>query len=558
MRLSLPVGSESFSEIRENGQYYIDKTGFIEELLMRNFKVNLFTRPRRFGKTLIMSMLATFFNIEKNSKHLFEGLEISQNVQLCDTWMNQYPIIFLTLKTVEGLHYQNAYEMLRFLISDWCGSHYFLKDSVNLKPEDKALFTRFLNKDMTEEELKNSLYTLSKLMKLHYGKPVVILIDEYDVPLAKAAEKGYYKEMMDFIRIFLGTALKTNDNLKFAVITGCLRIVKESIFTGLNNFVSNSISSDRYSQYFGFTEQEVAQLLKTAGLELYAEPMKQWYNGYRFGKTDVYCPWDVLNYVADLQDSTDVLPENYWKNTSHNGIIRSFIDRTDFFVNYKFETLLSGGYIQEKITEDLTYDVLHSSEQNLWSILYMTGYLTKVKSEEMEEGSIFEQGKMCLKIPNEEIKGIFEETIVTWFTDTMQKSDRKALFDAFWSGNDNEVTKIVSDILFETISYYDYKEDYYHAFLAGIFTGAGYAVESNKEYGLGRPDIVIRDAKHRRVLVLEIKCSKTPQRMTEDANRAIMQIDVNRYAELFLKGYQTVLCYGVAFCEKDCVVRKLG
>ncbi len=557
MRLSLPVGSENFSEIRENGQYYVDKTGFIEELLIRNFKVNLFTRPRRFGKTLMMSMLAAFLDIEKKSEDLFEGLSISKNVQICNAWMNQYPVIFLTLKAVEGLHYQSAYEMLRFIISDWCMSHYFLKTSTNLKPEDKELFTRFVKKDVTEEELKNSLYTLSKFMKLHYGKSVIILIDEYDVPLAKAGEKGYYEEMMDFIRIFLGTALKTNEYLKFAVITGCLRIVKESIFTGLNNFVSNSISSDRYSQYFGFMEPEVLELLKIAELESYADEMKRWYNGYRFGKTDMYCPWDVLNYVSDLQDSKDAFPGNYWKNTSHNGIIRSFIDRTDLVVNHKFETLLSGGYIQEKITEDLTYDVLHSSEQNLWSILYMTGYLTKVKPEQIADVLPLEHGKTYLKIPNEEIKSIFEETIATWFADTMQQSDRKVLFEAFWDGNDERVTKIISDILFETISYYDYKEDYYHAFLAGIFTGAGYAVESNKEYGLGRPDVVVKDRKHRCVIIIEVKHSKNEDCMETDAKTAMEQIDVKQYAKQFLKGYRTVMCYGAAFFEKDCVIRRV-
>ncbi|MBR4027026.1 MAG: AAA family ATPase [Lachnospiraceae bacterium] len=595
-RIRLPIGNDSFRKMREDEAYYIDKTAIIEELLNERGEVYLFTRPRRFGKTLTMSMLQEFFDISEDSKAIFEGTQIAKNTELCQKYMNQYPVLFLTLKHAEGLNFESAFERLKILISDWCISHEYLIDSPNISQENKELFYRLISKAVTEEEVINSLYYLSSLLKNHYGKKVIILIDEYDVPLAQANENNYYREMMDVIRVFMGKAFKTNPYLKFAVITGCLRIAKESIFTGLNNFSSNSISSEQYSQYFGFTENEVLELLRKTELEKYARRIKKWYNGYCFGKTEIYCPWDVLNYVRDLQYSPNAFPENYWKNTSHNGIIRSFIDRTDFDIYAKFETLLSGGYICEKVIEDLTYDVLHCSEDNLWSILYLTGYLTKAipevrdmekaKQKDMQfsenqiqlieekvvleddtnnikEQQILEEEienierKTYLRIPNEEVKTIFAETIATWFTDNVKKLDRKPIFDAFWSGNEQEVSDFVTDLLFETISYYDYREDYYHAFLAGIFVGAGYGVESNKEYGLGRPDIVVKDRKQRQVLLMEVKHSKNENEMETDAKTALQQIDVKQYARQFLKGFRNVVCYGVAFCEKECIARKI-
>ena len=555
--MKISVGMDSFAKLRTNDCYYVDKTEFIEILLNESFEAMLFTRPRRFGKTLMMSMLAEFFDISKDNQAIFQDLSIYKNRPLCAEWMNQYPVIFLTLKAVEGLNFHSAYAMFEFLIAEWCISHRFLLESEKLTELDKEVFERFMKKTAKVSELKNSLYTLSRLMTMHYGKNTIILIDEYDVPIAKANENHYYVEMTDFLRTFLGTALKTNMYLKFAIFTGCLRIAKESIFTGLNNFIQDSISKERYSKYFGFTEKEVLELLKTANFLSKADIVKKWYDGYCFGKTDMYCPWDVLNYVRDLQTSENAIPENYWKNTSHNDIIRSFINRTDLMVNDKFEQLLSGGMIQEKIVEDLTYDVLHSSEENLWSILYLTGYLTQANSVDDTQNFYQQTGKTLLKIPNEEIKTIFAETIATWFSDNIKELDRTPMFDAFWEGQDEQVSQFVTDLLFETISYYDYKEDYYHVFLTGIFTGAGYIVESNREYGLGRPDIVVKDKKNRRVLIIEIKHSKNELQMSVDVKKALKQIDVKQYAKTFLKGYRTILCYGAAFFEKECMIRKI-
>ena len=554
-KVLLPVGMENFSEIRRNGCFYADKTAFISELLSEAFKVNLITRPRRFGKTSAMRMLADFLDIQKDSRDIFAGLQIAENEKCCEEWMNQWPVIFLTLKSVEGLDFDSAYERLAALISRLYIQHYDLLENHSINENDKELLRRIAAKKASREEIKNSLFTLTGMMQTHYGKQVILLVDEYDVPIAAASEHGYYDQMLEVLRSMLNTSLKTNDALKFAVITGCLRIAKESIFTGTNHFVSNSIVGERYSRYFGFTEKEVRDLLRKAGFADHAGEMKKWYDGYRFGNTEVYCPWDVLNYVNDLQVNSKALPGNYWKNTSHNGIIRSFVDRTDLQVNEKFETLLSGGCIQENIVDDLTYDVLHSSEANLWSVLYLTGYLTKA---EKEVGLTDEPGIVWLRIPNEEVKNIFAETISGWFTENISRTDRTELFHAFWNGNTGKVTALINDILFDTISYYDYKEDYYHAFLAGIFAGAGYAVESNREYGLGRPDIVVRDRKNRRVIILEVKRSLKRNNMEKDAESAISQIDVKQYAQQFLKGYQTVLCYGAAFFEKECEIKQVG
>lgn len=547
-RVIPPIGIESFRELREKNCYYIDKTCFIEDIMEDSFKVLLFTRPRRFGKTLTMSMLADFLDIRMDSRQLFEGLQVSKNDSLCRKWMNQRPVLFVTLKNINGLDFTNAYGTFQTMVSDLCVAHAYLAESSAVDEDDRKVFKRLKGCEGTVIETKESLYIMLRMMKMHYGKPVVLIIDEYDVPLANANEYGYYLHMLDLIRNYIGKALKTNEFLDFAVITGCLRIAKESIFTGTNNFISNSVSQTEYSNYFGFTEAEVWKLLQDAGLGEYADSIRNWYNGYQFGKSSIYCPWDVLNYVRALQNDPSAKPDNYWRNTSHNGIIRSFIERTDLAVHDKFERLLSGECIQEQILEDMTYDTLHSSEANLWSILYLTGYLTQSKSEE---------GKTYLKIPNEEIKTVFADTVASWFTDEVGRMDRKPIFDAFWSGNDKEATRLITDILFDTISYFDYREDYYHAFLTGLFTGAGYAVESNHEYGLGRPDLVVRDRKNRRIIMIEIKYSRSENQMLSDCRAAMQQINVKQYVYQFLKGYQAVLCYGIAFFGKQCLVKSI-
>ncbi len=411
-------------------------TGFIRELLNDKFKVNLITPPRRFGKTLAMSMLAEFFDIRKDSSSVFEGLEIVRNHELCSRWMNQYPVLFLSLKSVEGLDFEGAYGMLQRAVSDLCISYSYLLEDESLDEADRDTFGKLKTCQGNPSEVKSSLYILMRMLQKHYGKKIILLIDEYDVPLAKANEGGYYEKMLDVMRSLMGICLKTNEFLEFAVITGCLKIEKESIFTGTNNFVSNTISSERYSKYFGFTEEEVQKLLADTGFSGHKEEISRWYDGYRFGSVGIYCPWDVLNHVAALQISPDVKPGNYWRNTSHNGIIRSFIDRTDLFVKDKFEILLAGGCIQETICEELTYDILHSSEENFWSVLYLTGYLTQADLNR-------EEGKTNLKIPNEEIRAIFADTVAVWFTDTMKRSDRQELFRALWDGEEGKASELL-------------------------------------------------------------------------------------------------------------------
>lgn len=419
----LPIGIEDFTELRTEGYYYIDKTGFIQELLQKKFKVNLITRPRRFGKTLTMSMLSDFLDIRKNSREIFEGLEISKNGDFCAAWMNQWPVLFLSLKNIDSLNFEGAYRLLQTAIADLCKKHNYLLESEQVDRDDKNIFCKLKTGLMDEAEIKNSLYTIMRMMRAYFGKPVVLLIDEYDVPLARASENGYYTKMLDMIRGILGISLKTNEFLKFAVITGCLRIAKESIFTGMNNLVSSSILDERFQEVFGFTEQEVLRLLEDMDFLKQAGQMKKWYDGYCFGTQEIYCPWDVLNYANALQEQPDAKPKNYWKNTSHNSIVRSFISRTDLSVHEKFEKLLDGQSIKERICEDLTYDMLHSSESNLWSVLYLTGYLTKERNcEEINDQEV------CLRIPNEEIKSIFKETVIEWFRESIETLDRKKLF----------------------------------------------------------------------------------------------------------------------------------
>ena len=380
-------------------------------------------------------------------------------------------------------------------------------------------------------------------------KPVILLIDEYDVPLDKAKQNGYYREMLDVIRSLLSNALKTNDNLKLAVVTGCLRISKESIFTGVNNFKSFSVLDEKFSTYFGFTENEVTELLKTADLENQIETARAWYDGYIFGSTAIYCPWDVVNYVSDAVYNKKTKPKNYWINTSGNGIIRSFVENSDFDIKGKFETLLNGGSFEQHITDNLTYDRMYDTEENLWSVLLMTGYLTKADPE--EEGDT-----VLLRLPNKEIAGIFEETVMRYFSDTLDTSAQKALMDMLWNGDEAGASQAISDLLWNTISYNDYHEDYYHAFLCGIFVGRGYGVESNKKRGLGRPDILLTDRRNRRALIIEAKKSVSEAAMEQDCRSALKQIDENQYAEK-LYGYRQVLRYGIAFYRKTALVKLL-
>ena len=552
-KLNIPVGISDFEKIRNGGFYYIDKSGLITEILDEKAEVTLITRPRRFGKTLGMSMLESFFDIRKDSRKLFEGLEIAEHQALCDEWMNQYPTIFVSFRQVDGLDFTGAYDMLTMVIADLYNKHLYLLDSENATEFQKTAFAHLAHGSGSIKEVKSSLMLLTTMMQSYYEKPVILLIDEYDVPVAKANNNGYYNEMLDVMKGLM-QALKDNQALQFAVVTGCLKIAKESIFTGTNNFVSDTITNSRLNEYFGFVQSEVDQLLKDADLKGQAENIKKWYDGYHFGDFDVYCPWDVMNYMLELQRNPKAKPISYWKNTSDNAIIRSFIDYAGSTITNKLETLMAGGCIVQRVDENLTYDYLHSSEDNLWSTLYLTGYLTKAREGDYK-GEL-PDGMVALMIPNAEIKEIFETTVKKWFEDNAKTIDRKELFDAVWTGNADILTKEIGTLLRMTISYHDYKEDFYHAFLAGIFAGAGYVVESNKEHGEGRSDIVIYDDYEGKVAIFEAKKSQNPEDMILDCEKAIKQINEKMYANEFEDAYDEILCYGISFFKKRCLVKK--
>ena len=552
--LSIPVGVSDFEEIRRNGYYYVDKSGLIGELLSTTgTKVTLITRPRRFGKTLGMSMLESFFDIRKDNKALFEELEIAKRHELCMEWMNQWPTVFVSFRQVDGLNFNSAYDMLTLVISELYKKHLYLLDSDKLDSFDKEIVKQLIQGTASAKDMKGSLMLLTRLMYQQYGKPVILLIDEYDVPVAKANRNGYYEEMLDVMKGLM-QALKANQALCFAVITGCLKIAKESIFTGTNNFISDTITDSRLNEYFGFVQSEVDQILKDADVLDKAESIREWYDGYHFGDFDVYCPWDVMNYLLELQRNPKAKPVSYWKNTSDNAVIRSFIDYAGSNITGKLETLLAGGTIVQRVDENLTYDYLHSSEENLWSMLYLTGYLTKAREEDYN-GKLAD-GTVALMIPNAEIKEIFETTVVKWFDDSTKKCDRSTLFHAVWNGDSENLTKEMNVLLRRTISYHDYKEDFYHAFLAGIFTGAGYMVDSNKEHGEGRSDVVVYDPINSRVAVFEAKYTKSLDKLESECDAALQQIDDRMYAKEYEDDYDQILCYGISFFKKRCMVKK--
>ena len=547
------MGISDFEKIRENGYYYVDKSGLISELLERETaEVTLITRPRRFGKTLGMSMLANFFDIRKDSSGLFDGLEITKNKTLCERWMNQCPTILFSLKDIDGLTFLNAYNQMQMQIANLYKEYTYLLDSDEIDPDDKNLFLQIKAGNANETQISRSLNLLMRMMHRYYKKQVVLLLDEYDVPIAKASSNGYYAQMMEIVKTMMSTSLKDNLSLRFAVITGCLKNAKESVFTGTNNFVSDTITDSKLNEYFGFTQEEVAQILSDADAVEKRDCIKEWYDGYHFGDFDVYCPWDVMNYLFDIQKNSNMQPASYWRNTSDNAIIRSFIDYAGSSITKKMETLLAGGSILQRVDENLTYDYLYSSEENLWSVLYLTGYLTKVRK--MKDRSGLSNETFELKIPNKEIREIFETTVMKWFDDNAKSWDRGNLFHAVWSEDDKVLTQEMSKLLRKTISYHDYKEDFYHAFLAGIFAGAGYEVESNKEHGEGRSDVVVYDSVNGRVAIFEAKYSKTLQDMTEDCKRAIRQISNRMYAKDFQDDYDQICCYGISFYKKRCMV----
>ncbi len=556
MDFSVCVGESDFASLRNEGAYYVDKTEIIYELVhdTKN-KVTLFTRPRRFGKTLMMSMLENFFDIRKDSRELFEDLDIYNHKEFCKDWMNQYPVLFVSFKDVEAEKFEDAYDMLKVRLADISKKFSDLADNTDVNKYDVEILNRLQAGKGSYADVKNSLKTIMRMLCSVYGKQVILLIDEYDVPLAKASEKDsvqehYYNKMLDIIKGILSTSLKDNEFLKFAVVTGCLRIAKESIFTGTNNFASYSVLDEDFSDYFGFSDEEVADILRVAKRTENATVIKEWYDGYIFGNKYVYCPWDVMNYLLALKKRKNAKPKNFWKNTSHNAILLTFVKRSEFDVADKFETLMNGGTIIQTISDELTYDTLHSSEDNLWSVLLMTGYITK--ADENEDGET-----VSLKIPNKEILTIFEETVVRFFADTVSADKIKELINSLWDRDELRSTDLISGLLWDTISYNDYHEDYYHAFLAGVFVGRGYSVESNKEKGLGRPDILLKDKGNRRAIIVEAKHSKNEADMEHDCDDAIAQIKTRKYAE-GLKGYEQIICYGAAFYQKQVKLKLLS
>lgn len=546
------VGNENFDEfIKENG-YYVDKTELLYELAekTRN-KVTLFTRPRRFGKTLTMSMMESFFDINRDSREVFRGLNILNHPEFCAKWMNQYPVLFLSFKDVEGLDFEGAYGMLKDTLASVCKRYVYLRDSEKALEEDKEIFNRLISQKAKPEEIKTSLTTIMRMMNAVHGRPVILLVDEYDVPLAKAEAakcKEFYRRMLDIVRGLMSTALKTNEYLKFAVITGCLRISKESIFTGVNNFACYSVLNRRFSQYFGFTREEVAEMLDYAGLDEKSGIITEWYDGYIFGNSEVFCPWDVVSYLASVIDGEEEEPQNFWANTSGNIILDDFINHPEIDVFDKFETLLNGGIISEEILQELTYDHPGESEKNLWSVLLMTGYVSKADKNSRK-------GKIKLKIPNAEIAEIFRDAVVARFNRTLDASKVKEFITAMWNKDENGASISLTDILWNSISYFDYGEEYYHGILNGLFTSRGYTVDSNDEAGLGRLDLRVRDRANRRILLLEFKRSKKEAELDKDCDVAIGQMIKNGYARIMSEGYEQQVVYGIAFFGKKAKVR---
>lgn len=558
--LKLPVGIESFEEIRSDGYYYVDKTKLIEQLVDSRGKVNLFTRPRRFGKTLNMSMLKSFFEIGTASE-LFDGLYISHNKKMCDDNMGKYPVIFLSLKNVEGLDFQAAkYQMIEIIAKE-AKRFVYLKNSDRLDIDDKSTYASLIRLEdgryeMRDEALYASLQTLSELLYKHHGRKTVILIDEYDVPLDKAFQNGYYKEMVSLIRAIFGKALKTNEALDFAVLTGCLRVSKESIFTGLNNFKILSITDTRFDEHFGFTDDEVERLLAFYHVENRFAETKEWYDGYHFGNVDVYCPWDVINHVDRIKDDPMAGPEAYWINTSGNELVKRFIDKAGKTTRDEIERLIAGEAIDKQIRLDMTYDEIDNNIDNLWSVLFTTGYLTYTK--------ISEDKKYSLVIPNKEIKEVFKLQIQEWFrnkifSNTEQLQD---FWKAFKDGNTQIMEMYLNKVLSNSVSVFDTrarndeKESSYHNLLIGILSGnEDWLVKSNVEAGEGFADIIVETDDPDEGIIAELKYTKDFKSMEKSCEKALKQIKDRRYQEYLLNDdRQNIMYYGITFCRKRCKV----
>ena len=552
-RKKLPVGIENFEEIRKEGFYYVDKTVLIRDLLNSWGKVNLFTRPRRFGKTLNMSMLKSFFEIGADGT-LFDGLAISRETALCEAYMGKFPVVFVSLKGVDGLTFEDAYIMLKTIIRTEASRHYYLKTSEKVSTENKQIFEEILSGKY--EEMADSLRLLSQMLFQHYGQKAVLLIDEYDVPLDKAFQHGYYREMVALIRSLFGQALKTNDFLQFAVLTGCLRVSKESIFTGLNNFKVLSITDSRFDEHFGFTDAEVKMLLDDYNLTAHYGETKEWYDGYRFGCVDVYCPWDVINHVDRLCSEPNAEPQAYWINTSGNDLVKRFVDKADKTTQGEIERLIAGEAIEKAVRLELTYNEIDNSIDNLWSVLFTTGYLTQAGKVER---SVYK-----LIIPNREVREVFILQIQEWFKETVVHDEKpmQAFCQAFLDGNAEEIQKRLTVILGKMISILDtkakddQKENFYHGLLLGLLRSEpNWLILSNAESGDGFSDILIEPEDPDTGIVIEVKYSPTLAGMESACVTALEQIKSKRYDErLRNEGRENVTAFGIAFCKKRCRV----
>ena len=555
----IPVGIDSFEKIRKYGFYYIDKTRLIEQIMQNWSEVSLFTRPRRFGKTLNMSMLRSFFELGTD-KSLFDGLYISKNKELCEEHMGKYPVIFFSLKSVEGLKFENARYRIIEMIGREAQRYEFLAESDKLSDNEKAQYKALIALDngkytMDDDILISGIQMLSHLLYKHYGQKTVILIDEYDVPLDKAFENGYYKEMVSLIRGIFGMALKTNDSLQFAVLTGCLRISKESIFTGLNNFEVLSILNTQYDEAFGFTDGEVKQILEDYNLSDHYPDVKEWYDGYHFGNTDIYCPWDVIRYCKNLCADPAALPEDFWSNSSGNAMVRRFIDKADIRTKNEIERLIAGEDIEKDISQELTYDEIDKSIENLWSVLFTTGYLT--------HKGCTESGRYRLAIPNKEVRNLFIRKIREWFSD-VTRNDGKTLEEfcnAFVDKDPRKIEQIFGDYLWNTISIRDTatakakKENFYHGILLGLLGyKASWLIKSNAESGTGYSDILVEVPDNRTGIVIELKYAEDGD-MDAACSRALEQIEEKEYADkLRQDGMRNYIKYGIACFKKDCKV----
>ena len=561
MKQPIAIGIENYKTLIDNNYYYVDKTWMLKELMNQIGTVSLFTRPRRFGKTLTLSMIQTFFEDERTSdgekidnSHYFDGKKILTAGEKYTSQMGMYPVIKLSLKSAKQPDFRMAYDCLKEEIAKEYKRHKYILESDKLIDADKEQYQRVMNRMAAPNEYATALQFLSQCLKGYSDRNVIILIDEYDVPLENAYFKGFYTQMIDFIRSLFESALKTNDALEFALVTGCLRISRESIFTGLNNLKINSILSNGYAEYFGFTEPEVEEMLKNYGLEEKFPEAKQWYDGYLFGKTEVYNPWSILNYVDAAETDCEALPKAYWSNTSSNSIVRELIETAEAGAKEEIERLIDGGTIEKPVHEEITYEDIYQSQDNLWNFLFFTGYLKK-ESERFVDDRIY----ITLSIPNKEVRHIYRTTIQEWFGNYRKTLDVKSFYQAVLSGNVEDTETFLSDLLEKSISYHDKKEDFYHGVMLGLFSGiSGYEMRSNREYGNGRPDLVLCPYNPRKPLVIfEFKYRKTFKEMPDGCQAALAQIEEKKYAAPFLdKGYQKIIKYGICICEKTCMVQK--